>query len=229
MRVTVIIPTLDEDQSLANTIGSVLSDGEGRGDNVEVIVVDGCSTDNTTRVARDMGVKVLTTLRGRGLQMDEAAALAAGEVLLFLHADTSLPEGWYEAVRSAMDDREVVVGAFTLSIDSRKKWFRVLERGVSLRSTRFGLIYGDQAIFVRRQAFIDAGGFRHLPLMEDVDCVSRMKAVGKLRVLDEAVVTSRRRWEAKGIIGNSVRNITYLMLYYMGVSPERLCSWYYSH
>jgi len=228
MRVTVIIPTLDEDKNLANTIDSVLSSGEGHGDKIEVIVVDGCSTDNTTRVAREMGVKVLTTLRGRGLQMDEAAALADGEVLLFLHADTSLPEGWYEAVRSAMDDREVVVGAFTLSIDSQKKWFRVLERGVNLRSTRFGLIYGDQAIFVRRLAFIDAGGFRHLPLMEDVDCVSRMKAVGKLRVLDEAVITSRRRWEAKGIIGNSIRNVAFLMLFYVGVSPEKLCSWYYS-
>ncbi len=229
MRVTVIIPTLDEDKSLASTIESVLSGEQVSSDNVEVVVVDGCSTDNTTRIASEMGAKVLTTLRGRGLQMDEAAVIAEGEILLFLHADTSLPEGWYEAVRSAMEDKEVSVGAFTLSIDSQKKWFRVLERGVSLRSTRFGLIYGDQAIFVRRQAFIDAGGFRHLPLMEDVDCVSRMKAVGKLKVLDEAVVTSHRRWEDKGIVGNSIRNLVYLALFYLGVSPERLCNWYYSH
>jgi len=229
MRVTVIIPTLDEDKSLAAAIGSVLYGGKGRSESVEVIVVDGCSTDNTTRIAGEMGVKVLTTLRGRGLQMDEAAALAEGEVLLFLHADTSLPGGWYEAVCSAMDEPEVVVGAFSLAIDSSKKWFRVLERGVSLRSTRLGLIYGDQAIFVRRSAFVDAGGFRHLPLMEDVDCVSRLKAVGKLKVLDEAVVTSRRRWEAKGIAGNTVRNWVFLLLYYMGVSPERLHNWYYSH
>jgi rSAM/selenodomain-associated transferase 2 len=229
MRVTVIIPTLDEDKSLASAIGSVFFADHGSSGDVEVIVVDGCSTDNTTRIASEMGAKVLTTLRGRGLQMDEAASKAGGEILLFLHADTSLPEGWYEEVETAMADPEVVVGAFSLAIDSSNKWFRVIERGVSLRSTRLGLIYGDQAIFVRKSAFDEAGGFRNLPLMEDVDCVSRLKAVGKLRVLDAAVVTSNRRWEAKGILGNTVRNWLFLMLYYGGVSPERLHNWYYSH
>lgn len=222
MRFSVIIPALDEAGFVDKAIASA---GAGI---AEVIVADGGSLDGTLLSAARLGAKVVRVPRGRGAQMDGAADLATGDVFVFLHADTTLPPLWHEAVEAALGDAGVAGGAFRLSIDGRGFFYRLAERAVALRCRVLGLIYGDQAIFVRRDAFFRAGGFCKLPLMEDVDCVRRLRKAGRVVVLDKSVTTSARRWEEKGRLINTVRNWFFLALYFMGISPEALYRRYYS-
>lgn len=165
--------------------------------------------------------------------MDAAAAGAeAGEVLLFLHADTVLPCDWLGAVESALEDPDIVGGAFTLAIDSvssrsGSRFLRFVEYTVGLRSRLFGVMYGDQAIFVRREVFEKVGGYRGLPLMEDVDLMRRLRREGGVVCLKERVLTSARRWRVGGGVVNSAKNWLFLALYFAGVSPDRLYRFYY--
>ncbi len=221
MKISIVIPALNEGKNLESAISSIGRPG------VEVIVADGGSTDETREIALSRGAVTIESPRGRGLQMDSGAASATGDVILFLHADTVLPLKWFDALSRAMEDKETVAGAFSLSIGSSKFFFRLMERMVKIRSKRLGLIYGDQAIFVRKKSFLEAGGFKRLPLMEDVDCVKRLRRLGKVVLLDERVTTSSRRWDAGGALKNSFRNLAFLFLYFSGVSHERLYRWYY--
>ncbi|MBI5642022.1 MAG: TIGR04283 family arsenosugar biosynthesis glycosyltransferase [Deltaproteobacteria bacterium] len=220
MILSVIIPALNESACIREAVSRVGP--------FEIIVSDGGSADGTTEIARGLGLKVIEGKRGRGCQMDEAARIAKGEVLLFLHADTMLPNGWFEAIERALDDKRNVAGAFTLSFDSGELWFRFTEAVIRWRCRLLGLIYGDQAIFIRREAFFKAGGFNKLPLMEDVDCVKRLRKLGRVALLKEKVVTSRRKYRG-GVLFNSLRNGLILSLYYAGVSPDRLYSIYYKN
>ena len=220
MNVSVIIPTLNEAESITGAIASV-------GMGVEIIVADGGSTDGTARVADALGAQVYLTPPGRGGQMDEAASMATGDCLVFLHADTRLPEGWLKAVSDTLKDGRVAGGAFRLSIDCEGMVFRLIEGVATLRSRLLKLVYGDQIIFARKNAFLKAGGFRKLPLMEDVDCVKRLRGQGRFVLLSQRAATSARRWRAEGILKNTLKNWLTLMLYLAGVSPERLCRWYY--
>lgn len=234
LKVSVIIPTLNEEGNIEGCIQSVVGarPGSSSPGGVEIIVADGGSTDTTRYLAERAcpggGVSVVTATGGRGAQMDAATRHATGDIFLFLHADTRLPENWYEKVKECMRDGETVVGGFTLKVDSESPWFRLLERAVRFRSNWYGLIYGDQALFTRREAFTRAGGFRKLPLMEDVDCVNRLRRLGKLCVLNEKVTTSPRRWDERGFFSTTFKNWFFLLLYYLGVSPVRLYKWYYS-
>ncbi len=216
-----MIPCLNEGNNLERAIFSIGRHG------VEVIVADGGSADGTLDVASRLGAVAVESPMGRGVQMDSGAARATGDVMLFLHADTVLPPKWFDALSSAMEDKGTVAGAFSLSIGSKGFFFRLMEVLVRIRSRRLGLIYGDQAIFVRKKSFFEAGGFKRLPLMEDVDCVKRLRKLGKVVLLDERVTTSSRRWDAGGTLKNSLRNLALLSLYFLGVSPERLYRWYY--
>ncbi len=217
-KVSVIIPALNEADSIADTLCSV-------GPCHEVIVVDGSSTDSTREVAALSGAVVVTAQAGRGLQMDSGAGAATGDVFVFLHADTLLPRGWREDVEKAVLSG-CVGGAFRLVIASRGAWMRVVERVANFRSA-LGLIYGDQAIFVTRESFFRAGGFKRLPLMEDVDLVKRLRKLGRVVVLEKRVVTSPRRWTRGGRVRNTLRNWLMLSLYFAGVAPERLYRMYY--
>lgn len=220
MKLSVIIPALNE----AENIGAAFSSAAGAD---EVIVADGGSVDSTVETARSLGARVIETERGRGAQMDAGAAVATGEAFVFLHADTTLPAGWVRAVAASLGREGTVAGAFSLAIGSDRSWFRFIERAVSLRCRALGLVYGDQAIFTTRDAFFRAGGFNRLPLMEDVDCVKRLRRLGRVELLQESVTTSPRRWESRGFIGASLANLAMLMLYYAGVSPRTLRDWYY--
>lgn len=223
MKVSVVIPALNEADNLGGAIASV-------GACHEVIVADGSSADSTREVAAFFGATVVTGPAGRGLQMDAGAGAATGDVLLFLHADTRLPRGWRDDVERAVSEG-FIAGAFSLSIGPHGRgsggaWMRVVERVANLRS-RLGLIYGDQAIFVTRESFFRAGGFNKLPLMEDVDCVKRLRKLGPITVLEKRVVTSPRRWAEGGGVRNTLRNWLTLLLYFAGISPERLYGMYY--
>ena len=222
MKVSVIIPALNESGNIEGAVRSALSAGDA-----EVIVADRGSSDSTAEKALALGAKVVNGPRGRGAQMDAGAASAKGEVLLFLHADTRLPDGWKSAVRKALEDREVMGGGFRISIDSGRPIFRLLEAAINLRARLLGLIYGDQALFFRKTAFLKAGGFRNLPLMEDVDCVKRLRGFGRVVLVNERVKTSSRGWDKGGVIRASLRNWRLLLLYYAGTPPHRLYERYY--
>lgn len=220
MKVSVIIPTLNEAGSITRTIEAIGSDAE-------VIVVDGGSTDSTVDRAFSLGARIIRSKAGRGLQMDSGARSATGDLLLFLHADTLLPEGWSGSIEQALENEEVVAGGFSLSIDSTLARFRLIEYFTNLRSRSLGLIYGDQAIFARRDPFFEAGGFGKLPLMEDVDCVKKLSRLGRVVTLNKSVLTSPRRWNNGGVVKNTFKNWLLLALYRAGVSPKRLYRWYY--
>ncbi len=223
-KVSVIVPTLNEAGLIEAAIGQLeRSSQEG----LEVIVSDGGSSDSTVTLAEGCGARVITGSAGRGGQMDRAASLADGEVLLFLHADTLLPRGWRFSMERALRDKAVVAGAFTLVIDSPSLWYRLVEYGARARARHLGLIFGDQAIFVRKDVFLSIGGYRGLPLMEDVDCVKRLRRVGVVSLLGEFVLTSPRRWTSGGLIKNTLKNWLFLLLYGAGVTPARLYRWYY--
>ena len=163
---------------------------------------------------------------GRGLQLNAGAAAATGRWLWFVHADSHLPAGWFEAF-DALDRRaDVTGGAFAFRLDSRAWQARWLERAVAARVWIFGLPYGDQGIFVRRAVFQSMRGFLPIPLMEDVEFVRRLKRQGRVVHLTEGLVTSARRWEQRGWWRQSWSNVTTLALYFLGVSPERLARRY---
>ncbi len=215
--VSVVIPTLDEEQRLPSAIQSVRADAD-------VIVVDGGSGDATREVAAREGARVLEAPRGRGRQLDQGARAATGEWLLFLHADTRLETGWADALAALPP--EVVGGAFRFAVDSPRAAFRVVERAVRLRLRLFALPYGDQGLFVRREVYARIGGVPHLPLMEDVAFVARLRRAGRLAFPPVRAFTSARRWDRYGIVGTTLRNWSLLALYAAGQSPERLARRY---
>ncbi|MGD9236468.1 MAG: TIGR04283 family arsenosugar biosynthesis glycosyltransferase [Desulfobacterales bacterium] len=218
---SVIIPALNE----AAAIESTLSHLQGV-DNLEVIVVDGGSTDETVDLARRQGAKVLQTSPGKACQMNCGAAAATGKVLVFLHADSRLPEDFNRQILAALNQRGVVAGAFRLTIDSRAKGIRFIERVADLRSRYLQLPYGDQALFMKKSVFEATGGFAQLPIMEDFVLVRRLRRKGKIAILPAAVLTSPRRWQHFGILKTWLVNQLIVIAFYLGISPERLARWY---
>jgi len=216
-RLSVIIPSLDEEELVKRAVRSVR-------DEAEVIVVDGGSEDDTRRAAAAEGAIVFATEPGRGRQLDAGARQATGDWLVFLHADTWLEEGWAGAVRGLGPD--VVGGAFRFAIDSPRRGYRLVEVGVALRCRLGRLPYGDQGLFVRREIYGMIGGFPPLPLMEDVAFVRRLIGAGGLAFLPVRAFTSPRRWERRGIVATTVRNWWLLGLYAFGRPPDRLARVY---
>lgn len=223
--ISVIIPVFHEASRINDTIGHILEVSAGA--SVEILVVDGDPSGETIREIQHSAVRTTTAETGRGFQLNRGASLAKGEILLFLHADTRLPAGAFDRITETMKDRRIAGGAFRLAIDSPLWPFRFIEKAVWHRSRRLGLPYGDQGIFLRRQYFNDLGGFRSVPIMEDVDLMRRIrKSKGRIFILDDAVVTSARRWEEEGILYCTLRNWRLLLLFFLGVPPEKLLKHY---
>jgi rSAM/selenodomain-associated transferase 2 len=198
--ISVIIPALDEEASIARTIRSCRESGP-----CETIVVDGGSRDRTVEIARGLADAVIIAPRGRAAQMNAGAAVARGEVLLFLHADTLLPAGSATAVLAALNDPAVVGGAFRVRLAASRGaggYVRTLlgitGRMIGARAHVTSTFTGDQAIFVRAGTFRRVGGYPEIPLMEDVELSRRMRRAGKTVLLPLRVETSGRRWEAWG-------------------------------
>ncbi len=187
-QLSVIIPTLNEAEEIERTLDSLR-----RAAGVETLVVDGCSTDGTAEIARRAGVEVVDAPRGRASQMNAGARAATGEFLLFLHADTRLPEGFDRPVKELLATGRFVAGAFRLRIDGPSRSLRLIESVANWRSTRLQMPYGDQAIFLRADLFHAVGGYGDLPFMEDFELVRRLRRLGRIGVLRESVVTSARR------------------------------------
>ena len=222
-KISIIIPVLNEAATIARTL-SHLEDG----DNLEVIVVDGGSIDETTELAGSRGAKakVVQSNPGKAIQMNTGAATAAGDILVFLHADTLLPEDFSHQIVSALNQNGVAAGAFRLTIDSSGAGIRIIECMANLRSRFLRLPYGDQALFVRKTLFDEIGGFPDLPIMEDFILVRRLKRKGKIVIAPAAVVTSPRRWQHLGIFKTWLINQLIIIAYYLGIPPERLTRLY---
>lgn len=219
--ISIIIPTLNAAAQLAETLASVAGVS-----GVEVVVVDGGSSDQTLAIAQRYGVRVLTSAPGRGRQMNAGAAVAGGEILLFLHGDTVLPAGFADLVRETMAGPQTAVGAFRLAFDRQTTALRIIAWGANLRSRWLQMPYGDQALFLRRKLFMTTGGFAELPLLEDVVLVRNLKQYGRIVTRSEPVVTSSERWQQDGFLRQTVRNQLILIGFFLGVSCQRLAVWY---
>ncbi len=233
MRLSVVIPTLNEAAELPTTLAALHAGArpaaarDAPGDVIEVIVVDGGSRDATVTIARNSGAIVIEASRGRGVQLAAGGRLARGDVIVFCHADCRLPAGWPAAVRAAFaGDPRVVGGAFPLAIAGGRRSLALVAAMANLRSRVTRYPYGDQALFVRADAYRAVGGFAPLPLMEDIDLCRRLRRVGRLVQLDLPVTVSGRRWEREGWVHTTLRNWSLAALFYLGVEPARLKRWY---
>jgi rSAM/selenodomain-associated transferase 2 len=225
LRISIIIPVLYEANRINLTIDHVYN--QEFYENYEIIVVDGDPYGETANTIERKEVKTVLSPKGRALQMNAGAAAARGEILLFLHADTRLPDGALQKISSAMGQGKYMAGAFDLGIDSDKPALRAIARAASLRSRFTRIPYGDQAIFVLRDYFNKIGCYKNIPLMEDVELMQRIKNAGdKIYIISDRVSTSPRRWEREGIIYCSLRNIIIANLYFIGVSPDKLVRYY---
>jgi rSAM/selenodomain-associated transferase 2 len=225
MTISVVIPVLREQGLINGAIQRIR--GLTSGGTAEIIVVDGGTEAETLAVIRDDEVKRIASERGRGKQMNKGAAAAKGDVLLFLHVDTQLPPDALRRIIALMDETRFSAGAFDLGISALGLSYRIIEKAASLRSRLTGIPYGDQAIFIRRNYFMSLGGYKELPIMEDVNLMRRIRrGGGRIGFIREKVRTSARRWEKEGVVRCTCRNWIIMALYLLGVPPERLAAWY---
>jgi len=217
---SVVIPARNEEDAILSAMASAQ-----RHDSVEIIVVDGGSTDNTARFADQFGACVVKSEPGRGVQMNAGAAHAQAHTILFLHADTWLPRGYCEMAHEALHAEGVVAGAFPLGIRGRGRILRLAERIANYRSRKLGLPYGDQAIFCRTDTFRVLGGFKELPIMEDFDFMERLRERGRIVLCPASVSTSARRWQNYGPLRLTLLHQAIILGYRLGISPERLAQW----
>ncbi len=226
MKISVVIPVLNE----GDQIGEILSALEraAAGATYEVIVVDGDPAGSTIRQIADSGIIAITSGPGRARQMNAGAARASGEILLFLHADTHLPEKAFARITGALAGSRFIGGAFDLGIQNGRRIFQLIGRCASLKHRLTRVPYGDQAIFVRRQYFQEIGGYPEIPLMEDIELMKRIKRKGwPIIILPDAVKTSSRKWEKDGVAYTIFRNWTLQTLYLLGIPAEKLVKYYY--
>ena len=221
-QISIIIPTLNEANYLGTALSSTL-----KATNVECLVVDGGSNDGTVELARNWGARVLLPESGRARQMNAGAAIARGQILLFLHADTRLPERFDEHVREALAQPGVLAGAFQLRIDSADRSLRIIEKVANWRSRQLQMPYGDQAIFVENSLFHQMGGFADIPIMEDFQFLCRIRRRGRIVIAPEPVTTSARRWKQLGTWQTTLLNQVIILAYCLGVAPSRIARWYH--
>ncbi len=219
MRISVVIPTLNEEEALPACLAACAGAWE-------IVVADGGSPDRTVEIALSAGARVLHAPRGRGAQLGAGARAATGDALLFLHADTRLPQGWDARVRRALSRPGARWGCFLLSIVPSGPALSAIAWGANLRTLALRLPYGDQAVFTLREAYAEAGGFAPIPLMEDVDLARRLATGGGFSPVRARVAASARRFEAEGPLFSTLRNYSLLLRFLLGTPAGRLAPRY---
>ena len=224
-RISVVVPSWRDADNLATLLPKLASIPAI----AETIVVDASGDERSAEIARASGAQLLKcSAPNRGAQMNVGATFASGDAVIFQHADTEMTAAHVEAVRTALRDPAIVGGAFHRKFDERHPRLRFLERAGRYLSEHGGTLYGDQSIFVRRDVFLQMRGFAQIPLMEDVEFSKRLRATGKLAIVDPPVSTSARRHAQKGAWRTTIQNGLFIVLYKLGVSPATLHRWYYA-
>lgn len=218
---SVIIPVLDDFAVCESLLASLRTD-----DSLEIIVVDGGEDNDLTEMTDRYGARYLRSESGRGRQMNAGAEEAGGDFLFFLHADSVLPEGWAMTIRETLDCPGVAAGAFSLRLDAHGFAYRLLERAINTRSRFLALPYGDQGQFMTAETFDAVGGFWEEPLMEDVEILRRLKRVGRVVTLPDAITTSARRWRRDGLFRHQCLNLVCIALYRLGAAPATIARLY---
>ncbi len=222
--VSVVIPTFNEQSEILESMLSAQQAGA-----TEIIVSDGGSDDGTVKIAKELGAVVIHCDRGRGNQLAKGGAIATGQVLLFLHADNRLgPDGLAQLVDAYQQtqDPHSLWGGFHQRIRSTSAIYRPLEWGNAMRIRIRGMPFGDQAFFVSRELYDQVGGFRALPLMEDVDLARRLRRICWPIILPGPVSVDARRWQKHGVVRQTLRNWSIQIAHAIGVSEQRLHRWY---
>lgn len=224
--ISIVVPVLNE----ANTIVSFLQSVRGTCPTAtEIIVVDGGSDDGTATLATALCDRVVTSAKGRAIQLNAGAKQASGTVVCFLHADSSLPSQAGNLMRDALGSPANGWGRFDVRLSGRHPMLRVIERLMNWRSRLTGIATGDQAMFISRELFDKVGGFPEIALMEDIAMSRRLRRHSAPHCLPQAVITSSRRWEKNGILRTVVLMWKLRLLYFLGIDPARLAKQYYGH
>ncbi len=220
---SIIIPTLNEEDIIIDTLErlEVL-----RKAGHEIIVVDGRSFDKTYSLAAQFADSVLLAEAGRGWQMNAGAEYANNDILLFLHADTRLPDNADKLINQALQQDDKSWGRFDVRLSGKARLLRLVERMINWRSSFTGIATGDQAIFVKATTFKQIDGFADIPLMEDLDLSRRLKRITRPVCIKTPVITSSRRWEENGIIRTILLMWSLRLAYSLGVSPKTLSKYY---
>lgn len=221
MRLSIVIPTLNEAAGIEGTLRAL---APLRAHGGEIVVVDGGSGDRTVALARPLADRVLTARRGRAVQMNAGAAAAAGDVILFLHADTRLPDDADTLIGDALAGSSRLWGRFDVRFSDGA--LPLVALSMNLRSRLSGIATGDQAMFATREAFARAGGFPEIVLMEDIALSSRLKRLSRPVCLHARVTTSPRRWRARGTVRTVLTMWRLRLAYFLGADPQRLARVY---
>ena len=217
VKLSIIIPVLNEESSLSR-LSSHLQSIRRQGH--EVIIVDGGSADNTLALSYELADQVIVSKAGRAVQMNSGASIANGNVFVFLHVDTFLPDNALQIIMAAMTGN--AWGRFNVRLSSNRLVFRLIESLINLRSCLTSIATGDQAMFIEKSLFNRVAGFPEIALMEDVALSRRLKKIEKPVCIKQKVITSSRRWENKGIMATVLLMWKLRLYYFLGVSPEKL-------
>ncbi|HKH95348.1 MAG TPA: TIGR04283 family arsenosugar biosynthesis glycosyltransferase [Beijerinckiaceae bacterium] len=218
MRLSIVVPVLDEAEGIAAHLSAL---APLRANGAEVIVVDGGSTDATCELAEPLADRVVVAPRGRATQMNAGAALASGDVLVFLHADTRLPAQADRLIAAALTAARRW-GRFDVAIEGRHPLLPLVAGLMNLRSRATGIATGDQAIFVTREAFREVRGYPDIPLMEDIALSCALKRRSRPACIAQRVTTSGRRWERRGVVRTIATMWRLRLAFFLGASPRRL-------
>jgi len=222
VKLSIIIPTYNEAESIGGTLDHL---AHLRGD-FEIIVVDGGSADATVEIAQNYNVKILHSKRGRGAQLQTGGAAAGGDILWFVHADTVPAPDCLRQIKSVLQNENAVGGNFTIRFDGERRAAKFLT-WLYPNLRKLDLIYGDSAIFARREIYQKIGGFKDYPIFEDLDFVERLRKAGEIVTLPAIVTTSSRRFEGQSFVLTFARWTILQILYWFGVSPETLLKIYF--
>ena len=224
MKISVIIPVLNEEVAIREKLPPLQA---LRNEGHEIIVVDGGSTDSSLQLAKEGSDFLISSARGRARQMNAGARIANGDLLLFLHIDTQLPDNCSELLSQCADKSRDAWGRFNVHLSGKHFMFRIIESMMNWRSRLTGIATGDQAIFVSRALFEQVEGFADIPLMEDIELCTRLRKINQPICLPATVMTSSRKWETRGIIKTMLLMWKLRFSYWLGKDPEQLVQQYY--
>ncbi len=217
------MPTLNESITLTHSVTKLLESIESHAQ-VEIILSDGGSDDNSLKQVQHFPITIVNSKKGRALQMNAGARQANGEWLLFLHADTRLPDNWMQLIHNCKGNW----GRFNVQLSGRHWLFRVIEKAMNWRSQKTSIATGDQVLFFRRNFFHQLEGFPEIPLMEDIAISKLARKFIAANCIAQPVITSSRRWEKNGILRTIILMWSLRLAYWLGIKPERLHRIYYS-